>query len=53
MLFAYLGPETMMPVASIVAAVAGVVMMFGRTIVSFGRNVVRRVWPGAGPKSTQ
>ena len=32
MLFAYLGPETMMPVASIVAAVVGVVMMFGRNV---------------------
>jgi hypothetical protein len=49
MLFAYLGPETMMPVASIVAAVAGVVMMFGRSIASFGRNVLRRIWPAPTP----
>jgi hypothetical protein len=47
MLFAYFGPETMMPVASIIAAAAGVVMMFGRNILQFGRGVVRRVWPGA------
>jgi hypothetical protein len=47
MLFAYFGPETMMPVASIVCAAVGVVMMFGRNIVMFGRGVVRRVWPGA------
>jgi len=47
MLFAYFGPETMMPVASIIAAGVGVVMMFGRNIVMFGRGIVRRVWPGA------
>jgi hypothetical protein len=47
MLFAYFGPETMMPVASIIAAGVGVVMMFGRNIVTFGRGIVRRVWPGA------
>jgi hypothetical protein len=48
MLFAYIGPETMMPLASVIAAAAGVFMMFGRTIVGFGRGLVRRVWPGAG-----
>jgi hypothetical protein len=50
MLFAYIGPETMMPVASIIAAVVGVFMMFGRTVLMFGRRVVRRVWPGAKRK---
>jgi hypothetical protein len=50
MLFAYIGPETMMPVASIVAAVAGVFLMFGRNVLNFGRSVVRRVWPSAQPK---
>jgi hypothetical protein len=50
MLFSYLGPETMMPVASVIAAVAGVFMMFGRSVMSFGRGVVRRVWPGASAK---
>jgi hypothetical protein len=48
MLFAYIGPETMMPVASVIAAVAGVFMMFGRSVVGFGRGLVRRVWPGSG-----
>jgi hypothetical protein len=47
MLFAYFGPETMMPVASIIAATVGVMMMFGRNVVAFGRGLVRRVWPGA------
>jgi hypothetical protein len=46
MLFAYIGPETMMPVASVIAAAAGVFMMFGRTVVGFGRGLVRRVLPG-------
>jgi hypothetical protein len=50
MLFAYIGPETMMPVASIIAAVAGVFMMFGRNVVYFGRNLVRRIRPGSGKK---
>jgi hypothetical protein len=31
-LFAYFGPETLMPVASIVGAVGGVIMIFGRSI---------------------
>ena len=50
MLFSYIGPETMMPVASVIAAVAGVFMMFGRSVVGFGRGIVRRVWPGSAPK---
>ena len=50
MLFAYIGPETMMPVASIIAAAAGVVMMFGRSIMMFGRGLVRRVLPKSKPK---
>jgi hypothetical protein len=37
----------MMPVASVIAATVGVMMMFGRNVVAFGRGVVRRVWPGA------
>jgi hypothetical protein len=47
MLFAYIGPETMMPVASVIAAVAGVFMMFGRSVIGFGRGLLRRVWPGS------
>jgi hypothetical protein len=46
MLLAYFGPETMMPVASIVAAAVGVVMMFGRNVFMIGRSVAQRVWPG-------
>ncbi len=47
MLFAYIGPETMMPVASVIAGAVGVFMMFGRSVVGFGRGLVRRVWPGS------
>jgi hypothetical protein len=50
MLFAYFGPETMMPVASVIVAVAGVVMMFGRNVIGFGRNLIRRIRPGSRRK---
>jgi hypothetical protein len=45
MIFAYFGPETMMPVASVFAAAVGVVLMFGRNVLDLGRSQVRRVWP--------
>lgn len=51
MLFSYIGPETMMPVASVLVAIGGVFMMFGRSVVGFGRGLVRRVWPGSAPKT--
>jgi len=44
MLFAYIAPETMMPVASVIAATAGVIMMFGRTAVGSVRRFARRVF---------
>jgi len=51
-LFAYLGPETMLPLTSAVAAVVGGFMMFGRGLgrivlgtirLRFGRRKVNRV----------
>jgi hypothetical protein len=45
MLFAYFGPETMMPLASIFAAAGGVILMFWRNIVGFGRKLYRLVRP--------
>jgi hypothetical protein len=45
MLLAYVGPEVMMPVASMVAAGIGMVLLFGRGIMSLGRGVARRIWP--------
>ncbi len=50
MLFAYVGPETMMPLASVVAAVVGVFLMFGRTVVYTARNFVRKVRSLGGQK---
>lgn len=34
----YIGPETLMPLASVVAAVAGVAMMFWRRVVAFFKS---------------
>lgn len=51
MLFSYIGPDTMMPVASVLVAIGGVFMMFGRSVVGFGRGLVRRVWPGSAPQT--
>jgi hypothetical protein len=48
MLFAYIGPEVMMPVTTVIVGAVGVLMMFGRTIIGYGRGIVRRVWPGSG-----
>jgi hypothetical protein len=33
----YLGPETMMPLASALAAITGVLLMFWRRLVTFAR----------------
>lgn len=53
MLFAYLGPDTVLPLTSVIAAIAGGVMMFGRGIVAKGRRILGRVTgrslPAAGP----
>jgi hypothetical protein len=40
-IFAYLGPETMLPLTSIVATVAGILLMFGRGAF----RIVRRAVP--------
>jgi hypothetical protein len=44
MLFAYFGPDTVMPVASALVAAVGVVLMFGRNILLLGRGLVRKTW---------
>jgi hypothetical protein len=43
MLFGYVGPETMIPLASVAAAIVGVFLMFGRRAMLFVRNLVRRI----------
>jgi hypothetical protein len=40
-LFAYFGPETMLPLTSVVATVVGVFLMFGRNTTRFVRRALR------------
>ena len=39
----YLGPDTLMPVASVFAAVAGFILMFWRRLVGIVKSVVQKV----------
>ncbi|QDV36780.1 hypothetical protein ElP_47090 [Tautonia plasticadhaerens] len=41
-LFSYVGPETMLPLTSVMAGAFGVAMMFGRTALRGIRRVMRR-----------
>ena len=50
MLFSYIGPETMLPMASIITGIVGVFLMFGRNIMAICRGMVRRILPA--PKRT-
>ncbi|MCC6569169.1 MAG: hypothetical protein IT315_08025 [Anaerolineales bacterium] len=38
----YLGPETLMPIASVLAAIAGFFLMFWRIIVKFVKKAYRK-----------
>ena len=40
-LFAYFGPESMLPVTSVIAACGGAFMIFGRGLVRFLRRSIR------------
>lgn len=40
---AYLGPETLMPLASILAAILGFFLMFWRVIFKFGKKAYRKI----------
>jgi hypothetical protein len=42
-LFAYFGPDTVLPVASVLGAIGGVIMIFGRTIVRLASRSLRVV----------
>ena len=44
-ILAYLGPETMLPMTSVVAGVAGVLMMFGRTSLRWVLRSLRTFAP--------
>ncbi len=50
MVLAYLGPETMLPMTSVVAGVAGVAMLFGRNSMRWALNVARRLFAMARPR---
>lgn len=42
----YLGPETIVPLASLLAAIGGFLLMFWRKTVAFFRSVVRGIGRG-------
>lgn len=46
MIFAYLGPETMLPMTSVLAGMAGLMMMFGRNAWSWMSRIVRNLASG-------
>jgi hypothetical protein len=48
-LFAYLSPETCLPLTSVIATAFGVVMMFGRTTLRLLARGFRRSPKGAHP----
>jgi len=43
MLLAYLGPETLLPLTSIVAGIAGAFLMFGKNLVRITKLTVRLI----------
>ncbi len=56
-MLAYLGPETMLPMTSVIAGAIGVVMMFGRKsfrwVANCCRAIVARPNPKASPEATR
>ncbi len=48
MVFAYFGPETVLPLASVVATVVGAILMFGRLSLKFALMPFRRFWKKGG-----
>ncbi len=53
MLFAYFGPETMLPVASVITGIVGVVLMCWRGIVQVARDIFRFIWPATPPTKVE
>jgi hypothetical protein len=39
----YLGPDALMPIASVFAAIAGFILMFWRRLVSLLKHLVQRI----------
>ena len=50
-IFGYLGPETMLPVTSVVAGALGVVMLLGRSSLRWAAGMVRSLASFVGPGS--
>jgi hypothetical protein len=51
-LLLYLGPETIMPVGSFLAAALGLFLLFWRQALALFRNTFKRIWgrkPGQAP----
>ena len=44
-LFGYIGPETIMPIASAIAAVFGAAMFMGRSVLAFFQRIFGRLVP--------
>ncbi|HEX8203673.1 MAG TPA: hypothetical protein VF590_24570 [Isosphaeraceae bacterium] len=42
--FAYIGPDTLLPVTSVVATAVGVVLMFGRNSLRYSLHFVRNCY---------
>ena len=42
-IFAYLGPETVLPVTSALAGAAGVAMLFGRTLLRWATKTFKKL----------
>ena len=53
MLLGYLGPETMLPMTSVVAGALGFLMMFGRKGVDLVRGLFGRKQPAAPTPQTR
>jgi hypothetical protein len=51
MLFAYFGPETVLPMTSTAAMVAGFLLMFGRQTLGLARLAIRKVYRRTGTPS--
>jgi hypothetical protein len=52
LVFLYLGPETVLPVASVLAAVLGVLLIFWRHVVALARKAMRALRRRSGPPSS-
>ncbi len=49
---AYLGPQTVLPLASVLAAAIGVILMFWRYIAATARKAFRTLFQRAAPDAT-